>query len=663
MKKLFLPLIICGLLSLSVSVTNAQNTFPSTGAVGIGTTTPNISSILEIKSTSQGLLIPRMTRTQRGTIPSPATGLLIYQTDEVTGFYYYSSAGWLLVNNVRGLNSNCFIGQTAGESNTTGIRNIAIGRAALKKNTSRSYLVAIGDSALYNNGTGQSSSFEANYNTAVGSKTLKNNTVGAWNTAFGYLALYSNTFGNSNSAFGSEALQKNVYGEGNTAIGHHTLQFNNGYSNVAVGKSALNTNTTGSDNIAIGKEALFSNTDRNGCIGIGSGALYYNGIGVTAAYEATENTAVGFEALNGNQNGFDNSAVGYLALHNNTTGFHNTALGSYSLRVNTSGFYNLAVGDQTLVSNLDGAQNTAVGHYSLVSVISGTYNTGVGAYTNMDAALSNSTVIGNAAYVNTSNSIAVGNTSVGSIKGQVGFTTFSDARIKENINENVPGLKFINELRPVTYHYNIHRQNQLLGIKDNGDWKGKYDIENVQFTGFIAQEVEAAAKKADYDFSGVDKSSDLLGLRYSEFTVPLVKAVQELDGKNTKLEEENAKLKSKVDNLENAVAEMQSCLALLCNGVPANRTGDAVIPSGSNMQISPNPANEKITIAYTLEKSGTDNLIKITEENGRAVETIRIAAVSGSQDVMVAQYANGKYQVQLISNGEIVSSKSFIISR
>lgn len=46
--------------------------------VGIGTTTPNMSSMLDIVSTDSGLLIPRMTLTQKTAIVTPATGLLIY---------------------------------------------------------------------------------------------------------------------------------------------------------------------------------------------------------------------------------------------------------------------------------------------------------------------------------------------------------------------------------------------------------------------------------------------------------------------------------------------------------------------------------------------------------------------------------------------------------
>jgi hypothetical protein len=66
-----------------------------------------------------------------------------------------------------------------------------------------------------------------------------------------------------------------------------------------------------------------------------------------------------------------------------------------------------------------------------------------------------------------------------------------------------------------------------LGIEDDTDWEGKYDIEKIRFSGFIAQDVEKAAQNIGYDFSGIDKTGTTLGLRYSEFVVPLVKAIQE----------------------------------------------------------------------------------------------------------------------------------------
>ena len=64
--------------------------------VGINTdgSNPDASSLLDIKSTSKGILIPRMTLSERTSISSPATGLLVYQTNGTSGFYFYDG-GWV----------------------------------------------------------------------------------------------------------------------------------------------------------------------------------------------------------------------------------------------------------------------------------------------------------------------------------------------------------------------------------------------------------------------------------------------------------------------------------------------------------------------------------------------------------------------------------------
>jgi len=66
--------------------------------VGIGTTNPDNSAQLEIKSTDKGLLIPRLTEVQKNGISSPATGLLVYQSDNNTGFYYFNGSTWVSLN-------------------------------------------------------------------------------------------------------------------------------------------------------------------------------------------------------------------------------------------------------------------------------------------------------------------------------------------------------------------------------------------------------------------------------------------------------------------------------------------------------------------------------------------------------------------------------------
>ena len=73
------------------------NTFYSSGQVGIGTSNPNVAAIIEIASTSQGVLFPRMTQTERLAISSPTSGLIVYQTDNPDGLYIYKIGGWVQI--------------------------------------------------------------------------------------------------------------------------------------------------------------------------------------------------------------------------------------------------------------------------------------------------------------------------------------------------------------------------------------------------------------------------------------------------------------------------------------------------------------------------------------------------------------------------------------
>jgi hypothetical protein len=90
---------------------------------GIGTTTPDVSAKLDISSTTKGLLVPRMTATERGAIATPAKGLLIYQTDGDAGFYVNtgtsSSIVWTRVN-MDWTRTGNDISFTGGNISTTG---------------------------------------------------------------------------------------------------------------------------------------------------------------------------------------------------------------------------------------------------------------------------------------------------------------------------------------------------------------------------------------------------------------------------------------------------------------------------------------------------------------------------------------------------------------
>lgn len=91
MKKNLLSVIFMATLLTS----NAFKTFAQGMAVNSSGMAAATSAILDVSSTTQGMLVPRMTASQRGIISSPVTGLLVYQTDGATGFYFYDGSSWI----------------------------------------------------------------------------------------------------------------------------------------------------------------------------------------------------------------------------------------------------------------------------------------------------------------------------------------------------------------------------------------------------------------------------------------------------------------------------------------------------------------------------------------------------------------------------------------
>ncbi|RYF84574.1 MAG: hypothetical protein EON98_08835 [Chitinophagaceae bacterium] len=451
MKK---QIILTCLLFVTIQVVTL-NIVSAQGSVGIGIPLPDPSAVLDVSSTSKGLLIPRMTLSQRDAIGSPANGLLIYQTDGKPGFYFYLG-GWQPISTGTGSFAN---------------RNLS----NLQANT------AVNIDLLPNvSGT-----------VSLGSAGLN------WKEAF---------------------FSGSIYVGGNRFI---TAQGTNNFLGSLAGNPAI----TGSYNTATGFNALTNN--------------------ITGWW----NTANGFQALYNTNNAGSNTGVGYQALTSNTTGNFNSSVGSLALSNNSTGGNNSAVGASSLNLLIAGDNNSALGGNSGYSLSSGNNNTYLGAMTDGPSSITNSTAVGYGAVVNGSNMMRFGNASVTSIGGQVNWTSLSDGRFKRNVRENVPGLAFINQLRPVTYNLDVasidtksrllrnqkatrHEASEAPKGPTPEEIKAVQDKAAIVYTGFIAQEVEAAAANLGFQFSGVDapkNEKDVYGLRYAEFVVPLVKAAQELN--------------------------------------------------------------------------------------------------------------------------------------
>jgi hypothetical protein len=103
-----------------------QMTLSTGGNIGIGTTTPNASAMLDISSNNKGLLIPRMTTAQRNAITVDITtdGLTVYDTD-IKSFFYYNTTGWIAISTGVAGTNYWTLGSNNISSNNSG--NVGIG--------------------------------------------------------------------------------------------------------------------------------------------------------------------------------------------------------------------------------------------------------------------------------------------------------------------------------------------------------------------------------------------------------------------------------------------------------------------------------------------------------------------------------------------------------
>jgi hypothetical protein len=283
-----------------------------------------------------------------------------------------------------------------------------------------------------------------------------------------------------------------------------------GDNNTAVGRNSLYENTTGYENVAVGHHALFANDSGFQNVAVGTYALYTNSIG-------GGNVALGSESLVSNVDGEANVSVGFGALYDNASGSLNVGLGVAALNNNTVGNYNVAIGAAALGANVSGESNTAVG-----------YNSGAAA-----VGLSNTGAFGAGAQPTVSNTIRIGNSSITSIGGYAAWSNLSDARFKVDVRRNVPGLEFVKRLEPVTFKWDLDSLERFQGREpreSNGLSAAREEKQMHRYTGFLAQQVEAAAKECGYEFSGIIKPANERShyeLSYAEFVVPLVQAIQE----------------------------------------------------------------------------------------------------------------------------------------
>lgn len=548
-----------------------------------------------------------------------------------TNTYFGHEAG---LNNTQSFNT--FIGHQSGFNNDLGDGNTFIGHTSGYSNLGGYSNTFLGIHSGYNNTGG-------NENTFVGRSSGYNNQTGSGNVFLGLQAGYNETGSNLLYIANSDTTSPLIWGD----FQNQELRFNGSISIdnilqndtltqllVAANDGTVNwrdAGTIGNDNLGNHQVIQDLVPDSDNTYNLGGNGNAYNSIYFDGA-------------LFINDTEFLHSRNGNIALGTNAapvaSGTQNVAIGEEALLENSSGSSNVGVGTGALRFNSTGVENTAIGNDAGVSQF------GIGSR-------NNTTTIGNGARATFSNQVRIGNTAVTSIGGVVDWSVVSDGRFKNAIREDVPGLAFIEKLRPVSYELNRQKLQTFLKGQDNENASEEL---SGRTTGFVAQEVAQLLDENGYVFSGVERpkhDQDHYSISYAQFVVPLVKGMQEQQQIIRELREELEALKSVIYGTESTQ--------------PVKSTGGlkTSLPEGFLLsQNTPNPFDQTTTITAMLPVHVNEARIVIYDMQGIELQRYPLyQRGKTSVEIKGGSLPSGMYLYALLADGKLIDTKKMILTR
>lgn len=297
--------------------------FAQAVAINASGASASASAILDVSSTTKGLLVPRMTLAQRGAIATPATGLEIYQTDGASGFWYYDGTVWTRMGNGNGTVTSVATTAplTGGTITTTGTLGITQAGTA-----SDGYLSST-DWNTFNSKVGGSGTATrvAFWNSA---STLASDANLYWDNTNNRLGI-----GNSSPGFRLDVVSggRSINSATSSATNSALIGFNTAAAGAGNGGNGLVGQTNQSASQALRCEQL--NAGGFGIAAINLGAVGANGGGGIYAQTSQSN---GFASDSRNLNA---SGTGVFGVGNNLTGLYLTAGSGGAFNGNVTGLY------------------------------------------------------------------------------------------------------------------------------------------------------------------------------------------------------------------------------------------------------------------------------------------------------------------------------------
>ncbi len=355
------------------------------------------------------------------------------------------------------------------------------------------------------------------------------------------------------------------------------------------------------------------------------------------------NVAFGHQC-NYNSSGFYSVFSGTKSGYNSDSVTLNTFIGEYSGYLN-SGIYNSYLGYLSGY-NIKSEYNVFIGYYSGRLNTYGERNVAIGRLSGPNSSYDNTIAIGYLTLANASNQARIGNSFTTSIGGQVSWSVLSDRRFKKNIRNNIPGLDFINELRPVSYEIDVEAFNNFQGL-DTVELFTTDHKESIATTGLVAQEVEKLVKEKNYAFYGIEtpkNNTDHYAIRYSEFVVPLVKALQEL--------------KTIIDDQRKEIDELSTSIINSSAGNTSQNSNGARL-----FQNHPDSYMSATTIEMFLPQDISRAELVIVDMNGKIHKTIPVNERDNTSIIIEGgTLKSGDYICALIIDESTAQSKRLILT-